>query len=249
MLNEFYKYKGIPLTPNISEELLLSYYSGKLTKRGQIVTDIIDIHLKKGGKEPEATDKDRMIKRALENLKDKGLAENKSRGYWIVISKQEPLNSISETPTITHDESINILPINDDFKSHVVIDEAETTNTDSRITLGKGNESVYVYYLPIYKEQAEKEKKTSWACKIGRTDRDPFQRIISQSSTSLPESPVIALIIKTHNSRALETIIHNILSYRNKKIVSALGREWFDTNPDEILKIVQFSEQSSMFYN
>lgn len=245
MNKNVYKYKDAPLTPSICEELILEFYDGQLEMRHNLTSGVLELHLKKGGKKPKAIHIDRIIKRALETLRKKGYAENPFYGHWRISSLKKfekiDLKKIPSTLNNEIDCTCEIVHMDEESKHNNDINRKNDT-----IILGKGNESIYVYYLPIYKELAKNEGKNSWPCKIGRTDGDPLQRIISQSSTALPEKPKIALIIKSHNSRTLENIIHSTLLYRNKRISSALGKEWFDTNPDEIVKIVQFIEQSSM---
>jgi len=87
---------------------------------------------------------------------------------------------------------------------------------------------------------AQSQGKNRWACKIGRTDRDPLLRILSQSSTALPETPFIEFVIKTQNSNLLEAAIHSVLQIRNQHLKNSPGYEWFETNPDEVLEIVRY---------
>ena len=75
---------------------------------------------------------------------------------------------------------------------------------------------------------------SSWECKIGRTDKDPLQRIFGQAGTCYPEPPHIALIMKCSNSLQLESALHNILKLRNRWIENAPGTEWFLTSPGEV---------------
>jgi hypothetical protein len=92
----------------------------------------------------------------------------------------------------------------------------------------------------LYRVKAISENEVVWPCKIGRTDRDPLQRVLSQASTALPEKPHISLIVKTDVASHLEAALHGILTVRNRRIDSAPGTEWFLTSPDEVLEIVKF---------
>ena len=111
-----------------------------------------------------------------------------------------------------------------------------------RKTIGAGNSSVYLYYFPIFRQQAKSQEESVWKCKIGKTQGEPQERVDQQNnpSTGIPEEPVIALIIKTDNPDSLERAIHTILTTRGKHIEEAPGTEWFLTNPDEVEEIYQF---------
>ena len=89
-------------------------------------------------------------------------------------------------------------------------------------------------FFAIESSHAEACGHSIWECKIGRTDKDPLQRIFGQAGTCYPELPHIALIIKCSNSLQLEAALHNILKLRNRWIENAPGTEWFLTSPAEI---------------
>ncbi|WP_370873527.1 GIY-YIG nuclease family protein [Peribacillus cavernae] len=64
--------------------------------------------------------------------------------------------------------------------------------------------------------------------------------MLSQVSTALPEMPTIEYIIKTSDASLLETMLHSILKIRGKKIENSPGSEWFDTNPEEVIELIEF---------
>ncbi|ALC91576.1 hypothetical protein AM500_18630 [Bacillus sp. FJAT-18017] len=230
MGNSEYKYKNIHLTPTISRDLILEIFNRSTVERKTIIQEIIKIHIERGGKERRAKDRPRMVKKALERLVKEGYATKRSLGYWQINNENKS-------------DIIDIVPTPDE-REH----QPEKTKDDEvDIILGRGPSAVYLYYFPSYKKNREKDKDT-WECKIGKTDRDPFQRISSQASTALPEKPKVAIIIKTDNAHALELAIHNILTYRKKNLETALGKEWFDTNPDEFFTIVQFISKSTLLF-
>jgi len=105
--------------------------------------------------------------------------------------------------------------------------------------IGTGQNSVYVYYYDTYRKFAESYGKRFWECKIGRTDKEPLQRIFSQAGTCYPELPHIALIIKCERSSQLESALHSVLKFRNRWIENAPGTEWFITSPEEVESIYQ----------
>jgi hypothetical protein len=231
-----YQYKNIPLTPNICKELILELFNGKLEMRQTIIDGITTVHLGRGGHEGNAKDKARMVKKALEYLKKEGLAKNPSHGFWLI--------NTSSKSEINDTNGLKVQRQN--TEPNEKISECEDYATD--LVLGEGDSAVYLYYLPTYQSNSKSQGRNTWACKIGKTNRDPLQRIISQASTALPEKPKIAVIIKTDNPHVLEQAVHSILTYRNKQIETALGKEWFDTSPDEFLQIVQFIEQSTLLF-
>ena len=79
--------------------------------------------------------------------------------------------------------------------------------------------------------------KSSWECKIGRTDVDPISRIISQAGTCYPELPHIALIINCDDSNLLEKTLHDILKLKKRWLSNSPGKEWFITSPEEVEQI------------
>ncbi|WP_273852330.1 GIY-YIG nuclease family protein [Guptibacillus spartinae] len=236
-----YKYTGLPLTPAICKGLIVELFNGRIESRKTIVNEVLKTHLERGGKETKAVDKSRMLKKALEILKSEGIAKNPSRGYWKIIDK----NYLVDSEKDVSNNDVKEVQDNEVKEVIKVAKEVVTEKENAGVVLGNGSSAVYLYYLPGYHEN---RKKDTWPCKIGKTDGDAYERIISQVSTALPEKPRVAVIIKTDNSHALEQAVHNILNYRNKKIESALGKEWFDTNPDEFLRIVQFIEESTLLF-
>lgn len=203
-----YKYIGLELTPNIFSELLVILFDGKQFDRKTAIETVMEYHRKNGGvlgKKEYAS----VFKKASQNLNKKGLS-NISHGIWRLNYKIHEVEFIKEK-----EEKLSI---------EYTFDK----------TIGIGENSVYVYYYDIYKKYAENSGKIVWECKIGRTDRDPLQRIFGQAGTCYPELPHLALIMKCDNSAQLEAALHNILKLRNRWIENAPGTEWFLTSPDEV---------------
>ncbi len=224
-----YEYIGLPLTPAIAEELIREKFSGEVTARQTIVEEVNRTHISRGGKPAEAVDLARLVKRALEHLRQSGFAENPSTGYWRIGP---------ESPEIEADNSlVQAVPIGPTVESPVVADLILGTREN-------GNGALYVYYLPAYRLQSEAEKANVWQCKIGRTDRDPLARILAQAATALPEKPHVALIVYHKYPIALEAAIHGVLTLRGKKIDDSPGKEWFLTSPEEVRELVEFFDTS-----
>ena len=114
------------------------------------------------------------------------------------------------------------------------------SDLDPERTIGSGNSSVYLYYYPQYRENAESKGEQVWACKIGKTIHNEADGRIRSQATGLPERPMIGLHIKTDRPKKIEDIIHDILKVRGKHIEEAPGREWFLTSPSEVEEIYNF---------
>ncbi|OAT80946.1 hypothetical protein A6P54_13180 [Bacillus sp. MKU004] len=221
-----YKYQNRHLQPRMCEELILELLSGKELERKEIIRFIPEVHLKRGGK-PANANLTGVIKKALSNLKEKGLARN-DHGYWII-----------KNTGITVPPEENKIPLE---KKPVALTKNPKSNLGPVVELGEGQESVYLYYYPEYKTSATNDKKNKWHCKIGKSDSDPGQRIQGQGATSQPELPVFAVNYRTNQSALLEKAIHSILTYRNQKVDSG-GNEWFMTNPEEFVGLIYFLNQ------
>lgn len=206
-----YKYSGLELTPNIFAELLVLYFDGKQFKRTTAIDTIVRHH-KEGGGLLEKKEYVSVFKKTCKTLGTKGLV-NIGYGTW-------RLNF--------HSKEVEIVP--SEASKESIPFEADRT-------LGKGKNSVYVYYYDTYRRYAESQGLQEWECKIGRTDKDPLQRVFGQAGTCYPELPHVALIIKCDNSTQVEAAIHNILKIRNKWVRSAPGTEWFLTSPQEIERL------------
>lgn len=216
-----YDYKGLPLTPSIIEELILELFSGKILIRQTIVDEVVKFHEINGGTKSIAQDVPRSIKKALENLKIKGKADNPTYGYWKIYDGEFG-GDLGENE-----------PVND-----LIPDEIEIPIADK--VFGEGTSAIYLYYLPMYRLKAEQSDENKWHCKIGKTNRDPLLRVLSQAATALPEKPHISIIFKTNFPNEFENVIHSILTIKGRKIDNSPGSEWFLTSPDEVEKLIQF---------
>lgn len=202
-----YAYKGIELTPAVLGELLIQLFDGKQFDRQTALTEVVRYHTEHGG----ITSKQNYIaafKRAAQDLKEKGL-ENISYGVWRLSYHEKEIEIVEKK----------------EAAEPLVLAEKE---------LGEGDNTVYVYYYDTYREFAEYKGENRWPCKIGRTDKDPLQRIISQAGTCYPERPNIALLLHCEDSALLETALHGVLKFQGKWMPTAPGTEWFITSPQEV---------------
>ena len=110
--------------------------------------------------------------------------------------------------------------------------------------IGKGSESVYLYYFPTYQLFSKLHLDVDYfPCNIGKTVGDVKARVRDQMGQQLPERPKIALIIKTDDCDALEKKIHDELKRRQcwldpNSDANVVGVEWFLTNPAAVEGIV-----------
>ena len=108
---------------------------------------------------------------------------------------------------------------------------------------GYGNEAVYCYYDPIEKVDAQSVGKTLYPCNIGQTRREVPLRVKEKTqhwkkTDYRPDFPCIALILRTHNARRLESQIHKSLKDAGRHIDAHDGRtDWFETSDDEVLNL------------
>ena len=200
-----YKYSGQRLRMKIARELIIEFFEGSTLHKKDMIRKVDEVHLERGGELSKNIV--HPVTDALNALKRKGLSNNPNSGdgIWTIIG---------ETP----DERI---------------DDGDDSTDEAR-RIGSGNNSVYVYYYPNYKQCAELQGKDTWPCKIGRSEyQNPIHRIYEQQGTGMPEKPEIALIMLTNQPKKMESAIHNLL-YR---ITDAPGTEWFRTNPDRVEEI------------
>jgi len=224
-----YQYKGIPLTAAIAQDLISKLFAGKLIERQILAEEVMRVHLAGGGLKPSAQNfMDVVFRRALGAMKESGEAENTSIGYWRIHQSEltgengstVPVESFPTAETSAPELSVSLEPIAD-------------------VEVGTGTGAIYVYYLPTYRLRAQEQGEKAWPCKIGRTDRDPLSRVLSQAATALPERPRIAIIIRTSHPSAWEAALHGVLTLRGLQIENVPGVEWFLTSPEEILDLVR----------
>ncbi len=225
MASDKYKYEKVPLSPLIARDLILELFSDQTKSRQEITKGVLTYHKSKGGSDAKAIDVTRScIKKALNKLKEEGMAENPSYGSWRIRGRVDV-----EQPE--QKKEIN---------GQLQIDSAPEPQANFELVIGEGKRTVYLYYLPQYKKEAQENGRAHWRCKIGKSEREPTERILEQVATALPEQPHFALAVKTDLASELEKAIHNILTLRGRQAPSALGKEWFLTSPNEVLEIVEF---------
>jgi len=229
--NKGYRYQQQPLTPAVIQDLILELFPGKLVERRIIVAEVLRVHIARGGVKPRAADLPRSVKKALATMNKSGLADNPSFGFWRIVTPAA--ESSREGPIIPPAPADT--PASEDANA----EKAPAPEAVADLVVGEGSSAIYLYYLPIYRIRAEERGETVWPCKIGRTDRDPLTRVLSQASTALPERPHIALVVRTQHPGAWESALHGILTLRGLRVEEIPGSEWFLTSPEEVLAIAR----------
>lgn len=114
--------------------------------------------------------------------------------------------------------------------------------------IGEGDEFVYLFYFPTYKQYAKSKNLDYWQCNIGLTTEDsPEDRVASQIGGQLPEKPTLSLVMQTNDCIKLEKLIHGELKRRGchldpKSDADVVGVEWFLTNPTEVKGIFIYQQ-------
>ena len=112
---------------------------------------------------------------------------------------------------------------------------------------GEGKHWVYLYYFSRDKQDAEHKGQSVWECKIGKVDGvnnkgeiiyDAPERRVKNQTRGTPVRPITALLFRTDLHTALENAIHAILTLQGNHLAQAQGREWFLTNPSDVVHIV-----------
>ena len=93
-----YRYAGVPLKPKIAKAIILEAFSGQTVSRREIDETVIEYHELHGGL--PSTAKTTPIKAALRYLKEKGFAENISKGSGSTWRIFETPSSVSESPNV-----------------------------------------------------------------------------------------------------------------------------------------------------
>ncbi len=219
--SEGYRFKNLPLEAASAKELIVELLkvNPPLRKR-DIASKIETLHIERGGKKANHRI-DALVKSALAMLKKRG----------IIASENYRWNLCSDEPTEHKTDT------------EVGVEIAEAIITEQPQVRGW----VYLFYLQCCRELAELRGDSYWACKIGRSDTDPVQRVLDQINVS-PHPPTVARLIETDSSNKLESTLHLIFHQKDRHLKEAIGKEWFETNLeefDEILRLLEYSRHKT----
>jgi hypothetical protein len=215
---------GIPLQPVYARKLILKLLQQKdIWSRSELAKRLEEDHLA-AGNELGNQDPVAVTKKALAYLQDAGQAQSQGKGMWSLIR-----TGVEQGESQLQAETLELAPTDESMKA--LADEG-------CVILGKGAESVYLYYLANDKIAALASGKTSWDCKIGLASGDVKERVLSQTVTGRARRPIIAVVIRTDYPMYLEKVIHNSLKMADRHIPGerkVTGAEWFDTTPEQLI--------------
>ena len=125
--------------------------------------------------------------------------------------------------------------IRDEFSSHMDFSDLNES--------GDGTQEVYAYTFPSLVELAYLKNQQIYPVKIGYTaekDIGAFSRIRSQifENAAFPEKVKLLCVFRCDNGRQIETKIHRTLRESDRHLTTAIGREWFLTNAEEVVQLV-----------
>ncbi len=134
--NNGYDYKGKRPTPPICQQLILRLLTGKTVKRSDIIRKVLAFHIEMGGLKPEVNFT-HTVKQVLKNLEIEGFVTKDidQKGYYIIHGDGQP----REEYEVDSEEEI--------------LEKVEDKAADYEF--GEGDDNLYVYYLPSYKELAD----------------------------------------------------------------------------------------------
>lgn len=223
---------GIPLQPSNARKIILDLFNQQSQwNRSDLVKEVLIRHLNSGGAEGTQSP-EMVVKKCLGVLRQEERVEPVAKGVWL---RLDPSTKID----LDRNVQPKAMPALDMASVEEVADlddEDEETPTSEQITIGQGEEAVYLYFNPNDRELAQFRGIDCWECKIGRTSHLPVDtRIFSQGiKTALSKMPVIALVILTDNCVLTEREIHSALRHVGAEAPDSPGMEWFLTNPKRI---------------
>lgn len=222
--------ENVPLTPGVARQLVEELFKKKATwKRSELVKEVQRVHLERAGA-PGKQDPFAIVKKALQRLAEDGKIENAHFAHW------KWCGSVEDETDTRSDEMNGVDELDMDELSPNFIERE----------IGSGAESVYIYFNPNDRELATLKNLDIWECKVGRTGvTDPMPRIINQGAkTALSHPPVIGLVIRTHDSVALEKALHAALRTADQEVDDSPGTEWFLTSPERVEAWYDMFQQS-----
>ncbi len=115
---------------------------------------------------------------------------------------------------------------------------------DELIERGVGSQELYALAFPSMRQLAAIKGESVFPMKIGYSaneDDGALGRIRSLilEAAAYPEKPSVMLIYRTWDGRKLESHVHKQLRQKQRNVGSALGKEWYLTNPAELLEIIE----------
>ncbi|NBC33076.1 MAG: hypothetical protein GVY13_10410 [Alphaproteobacteria bacterium] len=113
-------------------------------------------------------------------------------------------------------------------EAHLVAELNEALDMADLQEIGRGGECVYAYGYRCAPDRL----------KVGSTTGDAVARVVAQIGTGTPDRPVLYLLFRTHDCRALEQALHGLLRLQGRRVAGA-GAEWFRVTTKELLAAYQ----------
>lgn len=194
-------------------------------RRDQLLAELKDAYARAGGAPVEDAKQLTRLKKALCALKNDGEVANPGYGVWMIADMEadEIEKLVDRVEQASEDDD----------------DVGEVAAFAAQRSFGVGAQCVYAFYLPAYRALAEQRGERWWPMKIGKTTGDLAVRMAALS-TSMPETPCVALALRTDDANLLERALHAALKLRGRHLSEAGGSEWFRCSPDEVLDVYRF---------
>ena len=220
----------LPLTTGVALPIMRQLFRKKPQwKRAELASEVERIHRMEGGL-PGSQDATKVVKKGLQYLQADGFVESvpNALGFWRRMALEaggSPARSEGQEMVDTPSE-----------------DEGELVAQE---TVGEGPEAVYLFYNPNEHELAQLKRRDVWECKIGCTQGDVIDRIVTQGTrTALSHTPVVGLVIRTTDAGALERALHVSLRLADQAVEDSPGTEWFYTSPSRVKAWYDFFKEA-----
>ena len=110
------------------------------------------------------------------------------------------------------------------------------------VELGTGIEELYAFTFPSLMLLAEMRNETRFPVKVGYTGKSETGslgriRQLMGELAAYPEKARVLIVHRTDAGRKFESKVHRELRNRGKKLTTAMGKEWFRTNTEELIEI------------
>ena len=235
-------YEGRPLDVYVAREHLRSLRAGKeWFRRNDVIDEICEHHESLGGHIEDGTNKKMVFKKALQQLKRQDEAERDGLGrtaYWRIKSKDQ-------------EDRIDLEKSSDPRSSW---NEVPVLNR-----LGDGEEAVYMVFYERHKNAAKAHPTKfgtgsalgKYPCKVGmtRNGNDYLGRVGDQFPLAKTKDDPITIGLVYHCEKAefVEKYVHGQLGVLGRQYVGSVpgGKEWFLTDPDEVIGMVKAIERLS----
>lgn len=223
---------GIPLQPSNARKVIVDLFNEQSQwTRSELAAEVSRRHHNAGGTDGTQSPST-VVKKCLSVLRQEGRVQPVAKGVWI---RLDPSTQIDPSGNIQPKFSLAELEPSNEEASDLDEDDEDAPKSE-QITIGQGEEAVYLYFNPNDRELAKLRGLDHWECKIGRTAQLPVDsRIFAQGiKTALSKMPVIGLVILTDNCVLTERAIHSALRHVGVEAPDSPGMEWFLTNPMRI---------------